>query len=568
MTLSRLKQLILIAIPPGLMALWIWRFGVNVPFWDQWNTPGDQLVQYVQGSLTLESFWAQHNESRKVFPKLLFMGLANLFGWHPKLEMGLTWLLACGLSWGIYCLSTLTLKLSTAHRLLILAAVNWIIFNPAQWENWLWGIQIITVIPATALVISLLALASSLNPLAVFTICGLAATVATFSFSNGLTLWLASLPALVAYAVIKRQRWLPLGWLLWMGAVVVSYFAHYEKPAGHPSMTEALVHPLKAAAFFFAYLGSPFAFGDLYVAIGVGLMLVLGFTFTAGYTLRATVAHHNLDLLQRHLPWICLGGYSILSAFLAAAGRVGFGVGAAMSSRYVTFASLLSVAMVYSLILVAPMALSQRWSRQTLRRAGLFLAALFTVSYAATYAYGLRGMEATYRNRIFARSCLMLISLVQDAGCVEQHNALFPARTIVQEHSKTLNQAGLLRPPLADATILANFKTTEPLTQHGAVETLTTDAEGKLSLSGWAILPERTRPADAVVLTYEAEPGVTTILQVIQVSERRPDVAAKLGRPYRLSGWSTLVEATLVPADLSSLKAWAFDSRSHSAYEI
>lgn len=568
MPLSRLKTLLLVGLPPLLLAVWLIRFGVNVPFWDQWDAPAIQIIQATQGTLTWNSLWAQHNEHRILFPKLIFIGLAGLGGWQPKLEMGLNFAASILMSWCIYRLSVSTLPVKTETRLGLLVLVNWVVFSPVQWETWLNGFQLPCLMAVLGLVANLMILKANWPPVLTFFTCGVLSTIASFSFANGLMVWLVCFPVLASYALVGRRWWGMIGgWLLWMGVTIGSYLYHYH-PTTQSSLAMVLTHPFKAGAFFCAYLGAPLAFGSIVVALGIGMILVTAFACVTGYMLWLAKTSGQFNLLDRQLAWICLGGFAILSALMTTVGRLQLGMGAALSPRYITFSNLLIIAVIYSWALLVTTAPFSRFKRTTLRRIGLVLLALFTACYLATYAFGLRGMVATYRNRIYGKSCLMLLALVQDTGCVEQFDVLYPNRTIVQERSQQLAALGLLHPTLATPAILSNFVGTAPQPDHGKIELITTDPQGNLNLAGWAILPRRTRPADAVLLTTETSAGNVTFVQVVRVGGSRPDIAAQLGRPYRLSGWTTQVApAWLLPTDSSlTLKAWAFDSQSRQGY--
>ena len=91
------KQIItslLVIIPPLILGWLVWRCGVNVPFWDQWETPGQLLLEADRGKLTWNQWMRQHNESRTLFPNLLFLTVANLTNWNTRYEMLITILLA------------------------------------------------------------------------------------------------------------------------------------------------------------------------------------------------------------------------------------------------------------------------------------------------------------------------------------------------------------------------------------------------------------------------------------------------------------------------------------------
>lgn len=67
-------------ISPILLGYFLLKNSVNVPFWDDWITPGEFLLRINQGGLTFQDWISQHNETRPFFPRLIFGTLANLTG--------------------------------------------------------------------------------------------------------------------------------------------------------------------------------------------------------------------------------------------------------------------------------------------------------------------------------------------------------------------------------------------------------------------------------------------------------------------------------------------------------
>ena len=91
----------------GFTALWIfpillaflvvWKHSAPLPFWDEWNTPGAQLASWYRGTLTIAELCSQHNESRKLIPRLIYLPLFTVAGWNVQLALALVFgvLLAC-----------------------------------------------------------------------------------------------------------------------------------------------------------------------------------------------------------------------------------------------------------------------------------------------------------------------------------------------------------------------------------------------------------------------------------------------------------------------------------------
>src|SRR5205814_8572437 len=86
--------LLLIVAPPLLIALIILRDGVDVPFWDQWNGTAPLFEKMAAGTLGFADFFAQHNEHRFFFPRLISFGLGWLTHWNVRSVLFVIWFLA------------------------------------------------------------------------------------------------------------------------------------------------------------------------------------------------------------------------------------------------------------------------------------------------------------------------------------------------------------------------------------------------------------------------------------------------------------------------------------------
>jgi hypothetical protein len=74
-SIRRLARLLLIAAPPLLIGFLIFRDGVDTPFWDEWDRTAPLFEKMAAGTLGFADFFAQHNEHRILFPRLIFFGL-------------------------------------------------------------------------------------------------------------------------------------------------------------------------------------------------------------------------------------------------------------------------------------------------------------------------------------------------------------------------------------------------------------------------------------------------------------------------------------------------------------
>src|SRR5438128_1219761 len=82
----RYVLLLALVLPALLPFNFVYRFGVNLPYWDQWELV-PLLAKLHDGQLTLADLTAQHNEHRIFFPRLIMLGLATLTRYNTVAEM-------------------------------------------------------------------------------------------------------------------------------------------------------------------------------------------------------------------------------------------------------------------------------------------------------------------------------------------------------------------------------------------------------------------------------------------------------------------------------------------------
>ena len=302
-------------------------FSVNVPFWDEWFTPGNLLEKIYSnsGNLSFSDITSQSNESRLIFPKFIFLAVAYLTHWDVRFEMFISLLMAFLISINL-CLiinKTVAMKQGENQSLLLMGVCSMLIFSPAQYDNWLWGIQIIYFIPILCLTTGICILYSRIKSGWKVALTIMLCSVSTFSYANGLLCWLL-LPLTAVFLgqwyVFKRHVKFIIFWILACASNLILYFWNYSKPRGVPSLLEGLVHPLRALNYFFAFLGSALAGGNLTVASIVGLLLVL-LAGTLG--IFSLMKWDNLSLRYRTAGWFTLLLYSLISAIITTVGRMG-----------------------------------------------------------------------------------------------------------------------------------------------------------------------------------------------------------------------------------------------------
>jgi hypothetical protein len=103
----------------------------------------------------------------------------------------------------------------------------------------------------------------------------------------------------------------------------------------------------------------------------------------------------------------------------------------------------------------------------------------------------------------------------------------------------------------------------------GEIEELGKNAEEEFAARGWAILPEKHRAADGVLLTYDDAQGEPRIFALALVAQIRSDVRQQLNdKAYLRSGWAKTWKAEQIPANSHLIRAWAFDAEDRRAFQI
>lgn len=521
--------------PAAAVFCLVFRYGVNVPSWDQW-TLVDPMVRLDLGSIPWADIIGQHNEHRMVFPKLLMLSLALLTRWNIVAE-----LLAGALLTGCSLLILLALvrpilrETSQAGAVWASFVIAATLFSLGQWENWLWGWQLQWFLGVTAAV-STVALATrslaSRRPWPWIAGAAAAAIVCQYSIASGVAVWVSG--TLILACHLSRRRILFV-WTAIALCMTALYFVGYARPPHHPSPLAALDHPLAFLIFTGNYLSGPLG-RDTAWGLGAGVAF-------AG--LAASTALRFWRKPELIMPWIALGAFAGATALLTAAGRVGMGTEQGFASRYATVGLLLTIALVPLGLLAYRAWPAGRWTR--LRRiSGLGGAMLLTVLVIRTDVQSLKPLAAESRKMAEARECLIRIDEATD----ECLNKIFSHSAPVRDWAKKLQALGWSGFPAHESQPPGTLLLSGPNGPHlwrlrpeyrpiGWLDKAQLDG-GALTVSGWA------RPARdggggtprVVVTVGDASAAEARYVGEAVIGEESPLVAAHYNDPaLRRSGW-------------------------------
>lgn len=312
-------------------------YSVDYPYYDQWDFV-PFLEKAYSHQLTWQDFWAQHNEHRLVFPRLLMLVLARISHWNIYLEL-LANLVLAGLTWLVLCAQAKSSgrQVHEGTNVAVYLMLTLLVFSLSQWQNWFFGWQLQEFMNVLAVVLTLIALTWRGLPGLGLSIAACFALVASGSFASGILVWPIGLILLLLQRRERGKyfRYELLAWAALGSAVTWAYLKDYTTPSYHPPLASALAQPLHCALYILAYLGQPVWNLDPIISIILGLIGLLLWSTSLTQLILSRIPLSTLS------PWIGMALYAIFTACLTALGRVDNGLDQAMSSRYVTMANLL-----------------------------------------------------------------------------------------------------------------------------------------------------------------------------------------------------------------------------------
>ncbi|HOK08249.1 MAG TPA: hypothetical protein PLT82_08520 [Candidatus Hydrogenedens sp.] len=381
MKINKINILFLLVIfPIVVLCFLIWKYGYRFPYWDEilYLSLFDKLNQ---GTLKFWELFAQQNDHRPFLPRIITLFLAKITSWNELSILYfnvflvilsfliLFYIIILPQKQGIHYNGEDNRKPGDFSRLLQVfsaSLISLLMFSWVQMENWVWGLQLMMFL-TNFLYICLLSILT-IYKLNLLTLCIsiIIAIFASFSFANGLLIWVTALPLLIYkyFNQEKKNPFLILIWILSGVGVLAFYFSNYHRP-GITSI-EKQVSVLERCLYFILYIGSPISglffippwhgINMVKVNIGsylfgiAGLLLWMFLFFKIRKTIiirkRFCIFENNIQKLmtkqelkqniEEYFFWKSLALFSILSGVLLAFGRSGLGLGQALSSRYIT----------------------------------------------------------------------------------------------------------------------------------------------------------------------------------------------------------------------------------------
>jgi hypothetical protein len=577
---------LLAILPAAFIALLILKDGVDFPFQDQWVI-APFFYKFAHGALTFNDLFALLNEHRQFFPNIFFVALGWLTHWNVKIEMWVTFLAACLISFNVYRLGARSLGNHHWQNAAAFFFANLLIFSPIQFYNWLNGEQLVYFVPIACLTTCLsIAHSESLSVRKKFLLSMCLATLATFSCANGILCWALVLPVLAgskSWREMRAKKWLLLAWFICFALNLAIYFHGYHRPADYPNPLESLSHPLAGLIYFFAFLGATLTLGlgifgePLAIGLGRGIVAVsLGVTLTWLFIASCFyLLKHRRDeaLISSLLGWLLIGAYSILSATLITFGRAGLGGGHALIARYTTFSLYLIVALIYLVPLIFNDAEARGYLLRKKRRAvrATYAAALLLIFLQLPiYPVSLRQSNSWRKRTLQAQACVLFVNINANVQCLAD---IHPALPFVKQTANELDGLNFLRPRLIQSNRIKDLAGAATIAttarDYGSFDSLTTASDGILTASGRAVLPLRGEAADIVVLAYRNAEGDDIIFAIATTGTEKDFITLAFRETGNFdSRWQTTFNKREIPEDATGITAWAFDAQTGKLFPL
>jgi hypothetical protein len=548
------------------------RHWTSVPYGDEWWTPGTQIVAFFRGVLSSSDLWSQHNESRKLLPRLYYLTLTWLSGrWDVKDEMLSMFALACAASFALYHLLRRTISFALEGRLLAWALLNSLLFCPDQYVNFLWGIQLEPLIPGTLLLFAMLANLSDIQFQFKVIITAALALVATYSYANGMLLWLLAFP--IQWQAQRGEsragfkaaaRWYAAYGLTAVISVGL-YFFHYSRPRQHPGFVISYDRAGSLGAFVLRWIGGLFAERNA-DAFLLGLLVATAFVTLGLVALRSSWQDGDW---KRIYPWFVLGAYGLMSGAVTAAGRLEFGPNAAIALRY-------GPVRVFCYIAVTGLAVSiysKLWTqKKMLSRTAIFYtgaaAGILVIAWFNAFNRELIVLKQTREERKRFALAVQWIPAIPDNPELKLGNV--PPATVVDK-ATSLSQRKLLRPRFVGEPLI-NQVQREPRSadsSNGVLEGAFFDDCGKLFVTGTARVPNQRGKPDCVVVGYVTGDHQLTPFAVFRPKfeqrERKERFRADDSPP---DGFAVSIDASNLPKGALVLRAWNIDMAERNAFAL
>ena len=543
----------LIYMMPAAAVYWfISRYGVNLPYMDDWIMPGA-----LRQASTLRGFFSQlfyaDTDHAILIPRLVFVPLAHLTHWNVKVGMFTVLLSSIIAFLSLIRLAESDGQSSGAWRVPVALFVSALLmFSFVHYDTWLhdWQLTHDMGNMFAVLAIAFITLSRS-TPMTRVATAWAFCFAASMCYLGGLVAWFAIIPSAILIFPDRRHRlfvcaasgvFSVLNWLFIRFAFVL-----YPTPTNWLFWLE---HPLLGLEYFTALIGAPLGqagfLAPVVLALISGVILILLGLWSVGFIFREP------ELYRSAAAWLGIGLFGLGVSLMNTIGRGSYTAPiAASTSRYMIDSVFVAVAVLHL-------------SRVTLRSLEFItVAALFGVLSVLGSAASLKPARHIRRDRLRAAACLVAEPYLSTRADDYELGTLYPTCPLpgcVTRFRINYNVAALLglhgmsnHLPFVDDPNLPYGEFVSPATDG---KPLDLNDQKMVRASGWAAIPGGA--ASTCVLITDGRIGIlaTSVPQNKNSRPMMPSAGDSSDPEYK---WSLAIPARFLDPGKSVLEAWVYD---------
>ncbi len=357
--------------------------------------------KFYRSTLTFGDLWEPYQGHRILVHRTVALLLGWATHWNINVEIGLIYLTLvvdfCLLCW---LLGDLRSLVSARGRFVLAGVCSLFVFSTNQTEIWTNGFNLGIALNVASALAGLVGLAKFGAGFPTLLFAMAAGVVASTTYGNGLTYWVAAVPLL--YVKLRgdpRRQAKSLLWTAVAGATVFLYFYGLGGSGASMTFSQSVLHIFQAPGTFLTYWfgcagASVFFLNGARAGLPAGMRLLaasgaplcggaglLAFGYTVWKLWRGR--RHDFSLVA---PWLSLGLYGILSVGVTSVVRYTTALESSISSRYILYSQYMWLALFVLLALLAPR-VKQGWLWS--------LTAVLLACYLISYTNGLRRSQIT-----------------------------------------------------------------------------------------------------------------------------------------------------------------------------
>ncbi len=554
-----------------LMALLVRMCGLNVPYNDDFDSPGKMLFDWLQGDFGWHNLWQQHNESRLVIPRLIWLVEAFTIGWSTKHWMYAS-VLMCALQAYLLALLLRQIVRHDLLRWLVAICVSLLLLH-SQFApgTFLRGSQGIVLVPSLFIVLGLFLYSRPISFRSKLLLYVILAELSTLTFVNGMIVWVLLYPFFPVLHAMRDSSRDRRGVLLSTALVslcalagIGSYFVNYgSAPPSWPN--DGMAGFLR---YFFSLIGAGAgSIGASRAAFAFGLCLCVAAVACLFFVLMEAVKERTLARVEQTLPWTMLLVYVLVSGVVNTFTRTHLGLTNAVAERYY----LITIQLTIGLAGLLPILVCYR-ADGTAHRSQKARLALVGIILLGGILFALSGWpNGVARSQQYQRAILryrMALSLWGEAPFISPipTSVNLPRR---RTHYLAMVEAGLIPDYSGGLWLTRALQEAQSRKPVGQVQL---KGKGKkVRAVGWAIHPITATPFPAVLTVLQGPKSQLTPISVDLMNQRGPPFPERLDTDDSafLMGFNTypLIHSQKSgPAD--RLLFFAIDPASREAYPL